>query len=156
MSRRDFYDDPQAPPANSIVPAVTVAVIEDGNVLLVHRVDNDKWALPGGAVDIGESVPETAVREVREETGVDIEVDGIVGIFSDPRHVIAYDDGEVRQQFAICLRGRAVGGQLRTSSESTEVAWVPIAHLGELDMHPTQRLRLGYATDPAHVAPYIG
>ena len=156
MSRRDFYDDPQAPSPNAIVPAVTVAVVSDGSVLLVHRVDNGKWALPGGTVELGESVPQTAVREVREETGVEIEVDGIVGIFSDPRHVIAYDDGEVRQQFAICLRGRAVGGQLRNSSESTEVAWVPIASLDDLDMHPTQRLRLQHATDPTHVEPYIG
>jgi len=156
VTRRDFYDDPQAPAPNSIVPAVTVAVVRDDSILLVHRVDNDKWALPGGAVEVGESVAQTAVREVREETGIDIEVEGIVGIFSDPRHVIAYDDGEVRQQFAICLRGRAVGGRLANSSESTEVAWVPVADLDQLDMHPTQRLRLKYATDPAHPEPYIG
>lgn len=156
MSRRDFYDDPEAPPPNSIVPAVTVAVVNDGRVLLVHRVDNGKWALPGGAVELGESVPETAVREVREETGVDIEVVGVVGIFSDPRHVIAYDDGEVRQQFAICLRGRSIGGRVQNSSESTEVAWVPVESLDELDMHPTQRLRLKQATDLAAVEPYIG
>lgn len=156
MSRRDFYDDPEAPPANSIVPAVTVAVLNEGSVLLVHRTDNGKWALPGGAVELGESVPDTAVREVREETGVEIEVDGIVGIFSDPRHVIAYDDGEVRQQFAICLRAKAVGGRLQNDSESTEVAWVPLGNLVDLDMHPTQRLRLRHATDPALVEPYIG
>ena len=100
MTRRDFYDDPNAPPPNSIVPAVTVVVANDRQVLLVRRVDNGKWALPGGAVELGESVPQTAVREAREETGIDVEVCGIVGIFSDPRHIIAYDDGEVRQQFA--------------------------------------------------------
>lgn len=156
MSRRDFYDDPNAPRPNSIVPAVTVVVMDGRQVLLMRRVDNGKWALPGGAVELGESVRQTALREVREETGLDIEVCGIVGIFSDPSHVIAYDDGEVRQQFAICLRASPVSGELRNSSESTEVAWIRVADLDGLDMHPTQRLRLGRATDSAHPEPYIG
>lgn len=59
-----------------------------------------------------ESPAGTAAREVREETGLDVEVTGIVGIYTDPRHVIAYDDGEVRQQFAIYFEAHTVGGSL--------------------------------------------
>lgn len=156
MSRRDFYDDPTAPRPNALVPAVTAVVMDENRLLLVHRVDNDRWALPGGAVDIGESVGQAAVREVSEETGIDVEIIGLVGIYSDPRHVIAYDNGEVRQQFAICLRARPVGGELRNSSESTEVRWVPVSELDSLNMHPTQRLRVQHGLDPARVEPYIG
>jgi RNA-directed DNA polymerase len=54
-------------------------------------------------MDLGESIVETAVREVKEETGLDIEVTGLIGVYTNPRHVMAYTDGEVRQQFSLCL-----------------------------------------------------
>jgi len=60
------------------------------------------WALPGGAVDIGETFAQSAIREVKEETGFDIRIDRIIGIYADPGHVLAYDDGELRQEFSIC------------------------------------------------------
>jgi len=113
MARRDFYDDPSAPAPNSLVPAVTGVVTDGDRILLIERLDNERWALPGGAIELGESVPQALVREVREETSLDIEVTGVVGIYSDPRHVIAYDDGEVRQKFAICLAGQLAGLELR-------------------------------------------
>lgn len=70
-ARVDFYDDPEAPPANSLVPSVTAAVRDNhGRLLLIHKIDNDHRALPGGAMDLGESVAAAAVREVEEETGV--------------------------------------------------------------------------------------
>ncbi len=157
MGRRDFYDDPNAPPANAIVPAVTAVVTDtDGRVLLIHRTDNDRWALPGGGIELGESVSDAVQREVKEETGIDVEVTGLVGIYSDPRHVIAYDDGEVRQQFSICFRARSAGGELAGSSESSEVRWVPTDEIGTLDMHPAQRLRITHGLDDSATAPYIG
>ena len=89
VGRVDFYHDPAAPPANSIVPSVTVAVRDGaGRILLVHKIDNDYWALPGGAVDLGESAAEAALRETAEETGVTIELTGLVGIYTDPGHVM--------------------------------------------------------------------
>ena len=55
--RIDYYDSPDAPKANSLVPAVNVAVVNDaGEILLIRRTDNGNWALPGGAIDLGESV----------------------------------------------------------------------------------------------------
>ncbi len=156
MGRIDYYDDPDAPLANSVVPSVTAIVInEAGDILMIHKTDNDKWALPGGGHDVGESIAETVVREVKEETGVDVEVTGIVGTFTDPRHVMAYDDGEVRQQFSICFTTRLVGGELRTSSESKDVRWVPRDQLPSLDLHPSMRKRIDcFLSDSAQ--PYIG
>ena len=103
MGRRiDYYDDPAAPPANSIVPAANVVVIDaDQRILMIKRSDNGNWAVPGGALDLGESLPETAVREVREETGIECEVTGLVGIFTDPKHLIHFTSkDEVRQELA--------------------------------------------------------
>ena len=57
-------------------------------MLVINRTDNGNWALPGGALDLGESLVQTAVREVKEETGIDCEITGLVGIYTDPRHVI--------------------------------------------------------------------
>jgi 8-oxo-dGTP pyrophosphatase MutT (NUDIX family) len=76
VSRRiDFYDDPEAPAANSLVPSVNVIVVNDeGSILLIRRTDNGNWAVPGGAIDLGESVALAAVRETLEETGIECAV----------------------------------------------------------------------------------
>lgn len=97
--------------------------------------------VPGG-IDAGEPVADAAVRETEEETGFDVEVTGLVGLCTDPGHVMAYDDGEVRQQFSICFTARITGGALRTSSESKEVAFVDPSRLDELNIHPSMRMRI--------------
>ncbi|MBE1876608.1 NUDIX hydrolase [Myceligenerans pegani] len=156
MARTDYFDDPQAPEPNSIVPAVSViARDESGRVLLIHRTDNDLWSIPGGAMEPGESVRQAAVRETREETGYDVDVTGLVGVYTDPRHVIAYSDGEVRSQFSICVTATVTGGQARTSSESSEVVWQPVGQLDELAIHPTNRLRIDHALDPGRIQPWL-
>ncbi|MFF2849578.1 NUDIX domain-containing protein [Streptomyces sp. NPDC058001] len=135
MGRRDYEDDPDAPEANSLVPAASVVVVdEQGRVLLQRRVDNGMWALPGGAMNIGESLPECAVRETREETGLDVEIVGLVGTYTNPGHVFAYDDGEVRQEFSICFLARPVAGEIVVSDESTDVRWFDAADVDALPM----------------------
>ncbi|NUK09401.1 NUDIX domain-containing protein [Streptomyces lunaelactis] len=156
MARIDYFNDPKAPKANSIVPSVTaVALNEAGEVLLIHKTDNDLWALPGGGVDVGESVADAAVRETKEETGFDVEVTGLVGLYTNPAHVMAYDDGEVRQQFSICFTAKITGGELRTSSESKEVAFVRPGRLDELNIHPSMRMRIDRGLSD-ETEPYIG
>lgn len=156
MARRDFINDATAPPANSVMPSV-VAVVEDSQarVLLIRKTDNGLWALPGGGHEIGESIADTVVREVKEETGYDVDVEAITGTYTDPGHVMAYDDGEVRQQFSIAFRARLLGGEARTSSESSEVVWLSPEAIGQLDMHPSMRMRLQHALERRR-APYIG
>jgi 8-oxo-dGTP pyrophosphatase MutT (NUDIX family) len=89
VPKRDYYDDPAVPRANSIVIAVTAAVRNDqGELLMIERTGNGLWALPGGGQEFGESVTQAAVREVREETGIGVEVTGL-SVYSDPKHVIA-------------------------------------------------------------------
>jgi ADP-ribose pyrophosphatase YjhB (NUDIX family) len=138
--RIDYYDSPEAPRANSLVPAVNVVIVNDASeILLIRRTDNGNWAVPGGAVDLGESVAQAAVRETLEESAIT----GIVGIYSDPRHVILYtSNGEARQEFSIVLTARAVSGQPTPSSESSEVRWVPEAELPGYTMDRSMRTRI--------------
>jgi 8-oxo-dGTP pyrophosphatase MutT (NUDIX family) len=143
MARRDHYHAPDAPRANSIVVAVT-AFIQDsaGRLLMIRRTDNDLYAVPGGAQEVGETIAQTVVREVREETGITVDVTGLIGVYSDPAHVIEFSDGEVRQEFSLCFRARPIKGEPRTSSESKEVLWVEPAKLAHLNIHPSIRLRI--------------
>ena len=134
--RIDYLDDPDAPKANSLVPSANVIVVNDqGEILMIRRTDNDNWAVPGGGMDLGESITDAAVRETQEETGITCEITGLVGIYTNPRHVIRYtSNDEVRQEFSIVFTARPVGGELRPSSESSEPQWVsPDGHTGLAD-----------------------
>ena len=158
MARRlDFHDDPGAPQAQRIVPSVNVIVTnDDGEILLIRRTDNGNWALPGGAVDIGESLPQAAIRETREETGIDCEITGLSGIYTDPGHVILYtSNGEVRQEFSVVLTARATSGQPTPSSETSEVRWVTASDAEAYEMDPSMRLRIRHYTGHRD-QPYIG
>jgi len=144
MSRRiDYYHDPDAPCANSIVVAVTAFIQDDvGRLLMIRRTDNDLYAIPGGAQEVGETISQTVVREVSEETGISVDVTELIGVYSDPEHLIEFSDGEVRQEFSLCFRARLLAGEPRTSSESKEVLWVEPGKLNDLNIHPSIRLRI--------------
>ena len=143
MTRTDYYHQPDAPRANSLVPGASAIVADgEGRIVLLRRSDNGRWALPGGVMNIGESIAHAVAREVREETGLQVEPKRIVGIYSDPGHVFAFDDGEVRQQFSICFACRLVGGEIRPSSESTDVRFFAPGDIGRLNPHPSIRLRI--------------
>jgi 8-oxo-dGTP pyrophosphatase MutT (NUDIX family) len=110
---------------------------------MIRRLDNGNWAVPGGAIDLGESVAQAAIRETREESGIGCEITGIIGIYSDPKHVILYtSNGEVRQEFSILLTARPVSGHPTPSDESTEVRWVPPSAARELAMDRSIRIRI--------------
>ncbi|MFI6694421.1 NUDIX hydrolase [Streptomyces sp. NPDC050433] len=138
-----------------VVAASAVVTDERSRILLQRRRDNGLWALPGGGMDLGESLPGAAVREVKEETGLDVEITGLVGTYTDPRHIIEYSDGEVRRQFNVCFTARIVGGEPAISDESTELRFVEAAELDSLPMRHTQRLRLQHFTEH-RPTPYLG
>lgn len=144
--RFDYYDDPKAPPANSIKPSAGAFVQRNGAVLLIRRSDNRNWSMPGGAQDPGESLTRTAVRETLEEAGIRIRPIGLVGVFTDPKHVVHYtSNDEVRQEFTVIYRADYLDGDPTLSDESTEVEWMPIEKLTELPMDASQRKRIEWA-----------
>jgi ADP-ribose pyrophosphatase YjhB (NUDIX family) len=93
--------------------------------------------------------------ETKEETGIDVVITGLVGTYADPAHVIAYDDGEVCQQYSTCFAARTTGGELRPSSETKEVDFVARDRLDALNIHPSMRLRIEHGLSDRS-APYIG
>jgi ADP-ribose pyrophosphatase YjhB (NUDIX family) len=155
--RIDFLDDPDAPEANSLVPSVNVGVInERGELLLIRRTDNENWAMPGGAMDIGETIAEAGVRETREETGIECEIVRVVGVYTNPRHVMLYtSNNEVRQECSLVFEARPVGGELATSSESREVRWVAHDEIDQYTMHPSMRQRVQHVLERRDT-PFIG
>lgn len=143
MARKDYFNDPKAPKATSLKPATSAIITnERGEILLHHRTDNNSWGLPGGTMDPGESIAACLIREVKEETGFDIEPVDLIGLYSDPRHVVTYSDGEVRQQFSICFHCIVRGGEIRVSEESFEVGFFSLKDIDKLDMHPSIHLRI--------------
>ncbi len=156
-ARIDYLNDPEAPAATSMVPSVNVIVVNDaGQILMIRRADNGNWAVPGGAIDLGESMTDAAIRETREESGIDCEITGLVGIYTNPRHVILYtSDGEVRQEFSIVLTARPRSGQPRPSSETSHVEWVDPDQIDKLAMHPSMRQRIRQYLD-GQAQPYLG
>jgi ADP-ribose pyrophosphatase YjhB (NUDIX family) len=146
MTRVDYYNDPNAPKANSIAVAVSAFIQDDeGRILMIRRTDNDLYSIPGGQLELGETLAEAAVREVREETGIECEVTEVIGLYSDPKHVIAYDDGEVRQEFSICFRADFRGGIPKISSESSEVLWIHPNEMEDLQIHSSTMLRIRHS-----------
>lgn len=143
-SRYDYYDDPAAPAANSLVPAVSVVVTDElGRLLMIRRTDNGNWAIPGGAMIIGESVVGAVVRETIEETGITCEVTGLVGIYSDPKHVVHFtSNDEVRQEFSILFTARPVSGEPTPSNETSEVHWIEPEEAKGLQMARSMRDRI--------------
>jgi ADP-ribose pyrophosphatase YjhB (NUDIX family) len=157
MSERiDYLNDPDAPRANSLVPSANVIVVNDqGQILMIRRTDNGNWAAPGGAMDIGESITDAAVRETREETGITCEITGLVGIYTSPRHVIRYTSNEeVRQEFSVVFTARPVSGDLTPSSESSEPQWIVPEAVPGLRMHASMRERIQHYLDKRQ-QPYL-
>ena len=101
---------------------------EPDRILLMRRSDNEHWGLPGGYVEPGESVRSAAQREVREETGYEIEVGRLVGVYSDPRMQVI-DYGDDRRVHAINLCFEAIAGdrqELGTPGETLALGFFGI------------------------------
>ncbi|HEV2640227.1 MAG TPA: NUDIX domain-containing protein [Actinocrinis sp.] len=145
-TRIDYFDNPDAPEANSVVPAANVVVQDaQGRILMIRRSDNGNWAVPGGGMELGESLPSTAVREVLEETGITCKVTGLVGIYTDPRHVTHFtSNDEVRQEFSVVFTAEYVSGDPTASNETTDVHWIEPKEIEGLTMDRSMRLRISH------------
>jgi 8-oxo-dGTP pyrophosphatase MutT (NUDIX family) len=103
---------------------------ENGRVLLQRRRDNGLWGFPGGLLDLGESATNTVMREFREEVGLDVQVQRLIGVYTSPRFDRSYPNGDTSQLFASFFECRIVGGELRRQeSEVLELGWFDLDHL---------------------------
>ena len=119
-------------PARPVLGAAAV-VIHEGRVLLIRRgqpPDAGEWSIPGGAVELGESVEDALRREIREETGLEIAVGPLLEIYE---RVERDDDGGVRFHFVVLdYAATVVGGTLRAGDDAADVA---LADPGDLDRY---------------------
>ncbi len=108
-------------PVTPFVGAEVFITDKDSRVCLTQREDNKLWCMPGGHQDLGETPAECAARECREETGLEVVITGLVGIFSTLR----YPAGTYRnrQYVDICFFGRVTGGRERLSAEVLQIGW---------------------------------
>jgi ADP-ribose pyrophosphatase YjhB (NUDIX family) len=153
--RVDYWDDPKAPKPTSRKPSASVLVRNGaGELLLLRRSDTGRWTIPTGGLKKNETLTQCAVRECREETGLEVEVTSLVGVFSDPRHVIAYADGEVRQPVNVCFAARVIGGTMQATDEALELNWVPPGKLADYDIHPSIARRIAQGLEGSTV-PFV-
>ena len=107
---------------------------QDGKFLLTQRTDNGQWCLPGGAVESGESVAEACEREVFEETGLNVRVKRLVGVYSHPDQLIVYKDGNKAFIVAIHFEAEVIGGELGLSNETTDFGYFTLEEMEKLEM----------------------
>ncbi len=108
------------------VSAVARREGDNEEILLIQRADNAHWGLPGGHVEPGESVAQAAAREVLEETGCEIEVGRLIGVYSDPeRQTVESSSGERSQFVNLCFEARVTAeiGQPTTPEETLDAGF---------------------------------
>ena len=112
--------EPNYERALGIRPSVSAVIFDRrGRLLLQQRSDGGQWGLPGGSVEIGESVRDAVRREVQEETGLHVSVRRLVGVYSEPaRQVVRYPDGNVWHYVNVCFECAVRGGVLATLDET--------------------------------------
>jgi ADP-ribose pyrophosphatase YjhB (NUDIX family) len=126
MSWIDWIGQPVTRQPDRLASSVSAAIFDDtGKLLLMHRSDNDFWGLPGGKVEIGESVEAAIRREVFEETGLEVSVLQLIGVYSDPAHhmIASYPGGSLVHYVNMCFRCVVTGGILRGSEEGMELGF---------------------------------
>jgi len=114
-------------------------------VLLTRRVDNGLWCLPGGGMEAGESVEECCIREVFEETGLQVRVKRLIGIYSNPDQLVIYPDGNMAHFVVMNFEVEAVGGELGLSNETSEVGYFTLAEMESMPIHDRHAERVADA-----------
>ncbi len=115
-------------------------------ILLTRRQDNNQWCLPSGGMEPGESASEACIREVEEETGLQVKIKRLIGVYTTPHELIVYQDGNKIQLVALCFEAEIVGGELQLSCETTEYGYFSYQEIQELDLllNHAQRIKDAY------------
>ncbi|MEZ4888142.1 MAG: NUDIX domain-containing protein [Chitinophagales bacterium] len=133
-----------AKPITPLLGCDVFVVNKELEVLLIRRTDNGRWAMPGGCNDLGETPSECAIRECKEETGFEVKILDLIGVWSSIHYEYVYYPWKENEFVHLVFRGEIVGGKARTSSESDEIAWFKADNLPPLsDGHET-RIKYGF------------
>jgi ADP-ribose pyrophosphatase YjhB (NUDIX family) len=111
-------------------------------ILLTRRSDNGRWCLPGGHMESGESVVETCIRETLEETGLEVRIIRLLGVYSSPHRLVEYSDGNRYQIVALNFEAEPIGGTLSLSDETTDYGYFTPEEIWQMDVMETHVERL--------------
>jgi len=116
-------------------PGASALIFDEARerILMTQREDNSRWCLPGGGMDPGESAAETCVREVLEETGLEVRVTKLVGIYTTPDLLIEFSDRNKIQPAAFSFEAEITGGELGLSNEAIAFGWYTEAEIEAMD-----------------------
>lgn len=129
--------------AIGVRPSVSAIIFDRRRrLLLQQRSDGGQWGLPGGSVEIGESVTDAVQREVNEETGLVVTARRLIGVYSDPGlQVVRYPNGNVWHYVNVCFECAVEGGELTTGDETLDLAYFPTNRLPRT-LLPNHRIRI--------------
>jgi len=127
-----------------LVVSCTAVVFDEARqrVLLTQRQDNQRWCLPGGHMEAGESAAEACIREVWEETGLRVDVERLVGVYSTPDQLNEYADGTRCQFVSLCFIVYPTGGTLQLSDETLAFGYFTLAEIEHIDLMESHAERL--------------
>ena len=111
-------------------------------VLLTQRTDNGRWCLPGGTMESGESAAEACIREVWEETGLNVRITRLIGVYSNPNQLIVYPDGNKAFFVVLSFEAEILSGELGLSNETTAYGYYSLADMDSLPMHGQHKQRV--------------
>ncbi len=117
---------------SQVTPKIAVNALvfnEKGEVLLAKRTDNGLWCIPGGHVDLGETLSQACARELLEETGLNGEVTRLVGVYSDTQNSLHIAQGPEWHTIRVSFLCKIVGGTIKTSDETSEVRYFNLSQL---------------------------
>ena len=138
-----MYRTTQFSPDTRIKLGVGLIIKNDrSKILMEKRSDNGMWGLPGGGVEPGETIMETALRETREETGLNININGLLGVYSDPSdgRIVTYpDNGDIVHIIDIILTAEIESGDIVISDESLDLRFYDMTSLPENIVPPAIR-----------------
>ena len=126
-------------PAHPTV-AVSAIIFKEERILMIKRgkePNKGKWSIPGGGIELGETLDQAVKREVREECSIEIEVERV---FYTTENIIRDDDGRVKYHYVLVdMLAKYAGGETKAQSDAEECRWVTAEELSELDITPRLR-----------------
>lgn len=144
MIKVHYEEKDQPMPNQPWLPSVHGVVLNENGAILVHRrEDHPFWALPGGKLNLGESIPECLKREMFEETGLEVLPRKLLGVFSSPEYVLSMKE-MVFQPVLILFLCQVSGGELTLNDESLEFAWLDEGNIADYETFPLVKEIAGF------------
>ncbi|PIR80230.1 MAG: NUDIX hydrolase [Candidatus Levybacteria bacterium CG10_big_fil_rev_8_21_14_0_10_35_13] len=133
-----YNNQPNAPkPNRPLMPGACAVIINQNRGILLHkRADGKVWSLPGGQMNLGESISQCLLRELREELNISVQIIRLIGIYTSPKVIFEFPNGDVFQSFVVAFLCKAKDDKIKINKESTSFKWTRLGELKKLKTLP--------------------